>query len=393
MSLATLNGFLAVTARVQIPAWGIWWAVAEVAEEVTLSGAAELQIGDLVLRGTIVSGGPFQGASRYRIVGGAGGWAREIPGKSYANDLGLKPAKLLLDAASAAGETFDETTIPTASILVTAGVSQGSIGTVGTAFVRENGPASRVLEQLYPAGWYVGEDGVTRIGRRAQKQIEQAAADAVRQSADLARGTMALATNTIAALVPGVVVDGLEAVDVEHELAAGKLRTRIWGAGVSSTSRRLSAQRELMLQLLPDYLYRGGPYEYRVATKEGARYNLQAVRVSLGLPNLTRVRVRPGVAGCRADLVLGSLVLVSFVNSDPTRPVIVGFPDEESGGFAPERLDLVGVDDSAPVADPDGRVVRYGDKVSITVVGGGGGTALGEIEPDPAATSFSRVRA
>jgi len=315
MSIASLSGYRATSARVQLPAWGIWFADVTIDAEATLAGPVALQVADLALSGTVLSGGPYRGSSSYRIIGGAGGWGRELPAKGYSQDAGVKSAKVAGDAAAEAGETLDVSALAGAS--------------PGYAFAREAGPAARVLEQLAPRGWYVGEDGVSRIGRRPRRELTT---PAVRMTLDVSRGMATLAAESIAELVPGVVVDGLEAVDVWHELGGKGLRTLVWGDAGGHTSRRVEALRTLVAQLFPDYRFRGVT-EYRVVSQSGQRLNLQAIRASSGMPNLMRVRVRPGVAGCRADVALGSSALVTFVDGDPARPIVVGFEDAEGPGF------------------------------------------------------------
>jgi hypothetical protein len=374
VSTVTIDDRVVVRARVQLPAFGVWWADVEIAEAVAMSGAVVVRVSDLELHGTIVSGGPYQGASRYRIAAGAAGWGRNAPAKSYANDLGVKRSTVLTDAAAVAGETLDAATIPT--------------GTVGTAYVREAGACSLALHHLAPEAWYVGEDGVTRIGRRPSQALTS---EAIRVNTDLARGVVELAADSVAQIVPGVVVDDLEAVDVQHELADKKLRTTLWTTGLASTSRRVAAMRRLVLQLMPDVRFRG-VFEYRIATQEGDRLNLQAVRASQGLPDLSRVRVRPGVPGARADHVLGSLVLVAFVDAEPTRPVVISFDDAEAPGFAPDRLDLVGEDDIALAVDAPGRGLRYGDTIMMPVGAAGTPTPTVIVANPIGASSLSRVR-
>lgn len=324
MSTATLAGHRVTHARVHLPAWGVWWAEASIDEEATLSGAVALALADLKLTGTVMSGGIGpQGRASYRIAGGAGGWGRAIASKSYANDAGLKASTVIADAATACGETVDAATLPTTRL--------------GPAFVREAAPAARVLEQVAPAGWYVGEDGVTRIGRRAAVTL---AAPASVGLVDGAFGTVALAADSIAAIVPGITVEGLEAVDVLHELAPGAaLRSTLWGSGVSTTARRLAAQRRIYEQLDPRRRYRA-IYEYRVVTQDGERVNLQPIRVSVGMPDLSRVPIRPGIPGARANVTLGTRVLVGFIEADPSRPVVLGFEDAEGDGFSPLVLEF-----------------------------------------------------
>ncbi len=277
---------------------------------------------DLVLKGTVLSGGPAKGRSAFRIVAGAGGWGRVVPSKPYTNDAGVKLASVIGDAATEVGETFD------------AGSNSARIG---PAWTRQNDQACRLLELLAPGAWYIDEAGVTRLGARAASQLGQGVTHG---PVDVARGTVTLAAESIAGILPGLVVDGLEAVDVVHEVSAEHgLRSTIWGEQ-GGGSRRLAAFRSLLEQIDPHAKFRC-PTEYRVVTLEGERLNLQPVKVSTGMPNLPRVLVRPGVSGCRADVALGSRVLVGFVDADPSRPYVSSFEDADGEGFQPTVLDLL----------------------------------------------------
>ncbi len=230
---------------------------------------------------------------------------------------------IVIDAARDAGEPLDATSLPTTM--------------VGSSFARESAPASRVLQQLAPEAWYVGEDGVTRLGRRAARDLTTPYRA---EPVDHAAGSVRLASETIAAILPGVRVLGLEAVDVEHHLRDGVVSSVLWGsfAGASS-SRRAAAYRAIVEQSVPRVRFLGVT-EYRVVDQTGDRLDLQCVKASARMPDLRRVTVRPGVAGSRADLALGSRVLVAFVDADPARPVVVGFEEAEASGFAPDVAEL-----------------------------------------------------
>lgn len=364
---SNLAGFrIMAPSRLYIPAWGIPWAEVTLDQEATLKGRVQFALADLAVSCTVMSGGIGPtGRSRYRLAAGAGGWGRTVKAKPYANDAGVKASTVIADVARDSGETIDVATLPLIHL--------------GPGFTRAADPAARVLEQIAPQGWYVGEDGISRIGRRASRKLTSAA---VVISKDLARGVVSLAADSIVGLVPGVIVEGIEAVDVLHEITAAGLRTTIWGAGISSTTRRLTAIRRLVEQLDPDRRFRA-TYEYRVVTQDGERVNLQVVRVSTGMPDLPRVTVRPGVSGARADLALGSRVLVTFVDADPARPTVTGFEDAEGDGFLPAALTIdangimtLGHDD--PVIGPavastvaPKRFVRYGDPIIFGPPGNG----------------------
>lgn len=323
LSNATLGGYLATHARADIPAWGAWYAEASIDGEHTLAGAVELRIADLVLKGAVLSGGPDAGRSHYRIVAGAGGWGKTIDRKSYVNDLGVSVATVVRDAAEAVGET----------------VELDTTDRLGPAFVRPEGPAARVLELVAPGAWYIGEDGVTRLGARPVAPLTTP--NVTHGPLDLARGTVTLAAESIARILPGCVVDGLTAVDVMHSVsAASGLRSTVWGSLAGKSSRRLDSLRALAEGLDPLRRFRGVT-EYRVVTLEGDLLNLQAVQVSTGMPDLARVVGRPGVPGMKGAAALASRVLVGFVNSDPSRPYVAAYEDAGGVGFAPTSLSMI----------------------------------------------------
>jgi len=330
VSVGRLNGETAARLRVQVPAWGAWWADVDLVSPVELDvgASASLDVADVALTGTVVSGGVAYNRAAYRVVGGAGGWGRVVAAAPYRDDGGVKVATVLSDAAAAAGETLAG--VPTTR--------------VGPHYARSNAVASRVLNELAPRGWYVDFDGVTQIGQRAETVYDS---DATRVRVDRRVGVVELATQTLDGLVPGVIVDDLApATDVEYELDAKRLTVRVY-AGARST-RRLDAYARIVDAIDPRRHYRG-TFAFRVVQQSGERLALQPVRAASGLPDLDGVPVRlaPGV---RAEHALGSLVLVTFVDADPSRPVVVAGDAAGSPGWAPTQLELQGDSDALALA-------------------------------------------
>jgi hypothetical protein len=312
-------------ARVQVPAWGRPWIDVElVTADVFAKGARPaLVVADVPIVATVVDGGAHEGRAAYRLACGQGGWGQTIPRKSYANDAGVKVASVLQDAAAACGETLAGP-LPSTRL--------------GPHYARAEGPASEVLNGLAPRGWYVDLDGTTRIGQRPATAYTGAAP---RTRVDPSVGIVELATETLSGLVPGVVVDELApATDVEYLLEPGRLTARVWG-GAGYASRMLDALSRIVEALTARTRYHG-KYEFRVVTQSGERLNLQPVRVANGLGDLTNVPVRPGVPGTRSNVQLGSLVLVEFVDRDPSRPVVTNFDAPDSPGWMPLTIELGG---------------------------------------------------
>jgi hypothetical protein len=201
-----------------------------------------------------------------------------------------------------------------------------------------NSAAVDVLNLLVPRAWYVGFDGVTRIGQRPRVVFT---GDAPRVHVDRACDTITLAVESIAGLLPGVVVDGRPpATDVEISLEPKKLTVRVW-AGATPTNRRVDAILRIVRTETARMRYLGVT-EFRVVTQTGERLNLQPVRVATGFSDLANVPVRPGVAGCKATVTLGELVLVAFVDGDPSRPVVVAHDAADAPGWMPLTLSLGG---------------------------------------------------
>lgn len=322
MSLAALDGHAVTRGLVQVPAWGAWWADLDLADAEELTGAVTLTIGGATMQGTIVHGGAVDGRAAYRVVGGAGGWGRELPRRAYANDAGVKASLVLVDAARAAGETVAG--LPTTRL--------------GSHFARAEGPASAVLNLLAPRAWYVDADGVTRLGARPTAAYS---GDGTRTRVDPAGRVIEVATEEIGELVPGVTVDGsAPATDVEYQIDPQRLTVRVYTGAPAHANRRARALGAILDALDPWRRYRG-TFEFRVVTQSGDRLNLQPVRAASGLPDLARVPMRlpPGV---RADYTPGALVLVTFVDGDPSRPCVISGDAPDAPGWMPVALELGG---------------------------------------------------
>ena len=189
MSTATLNGKIITALCLTLPAWGVWTAEADVADAGIETGAATLVLGDLTLKGTIVPtrAGSYASKGKYRIVGGAGGWAKKLPAKGYRNDAGVKISLLLKDAAQAAGEQLPAT-LPA--------------GTVGTTFARAAGPGSILLNWVAEKAWFVDENGVTQLAPRATSVVTDPSLTVTDWDPKHGRATVA-PVDKVAELVPG----------------------------------------------------------------------------------------------------------------------------------------------------------------------------------------------
>ena len=339
-----------VRARVQIPAWGRWWCDLDLEGDLSIAAGTSVNVllGGIELVGATVSGGSAYGRSAYRIVAGTDGWSSEVAAESYQDDAGVPIKVLVQDVASLVGETVQS--LPTTR--------------VGQHYARRSGYAIETLNRVAPRAWYVGFDGITRIGARDASTVANTDVITERLLADTA---IRIETSALTPYVPGCTVGSFgPAVDVEYALDASRLSVTLFSGPRSS--RELDAFRRILDAIDPLRGYRN-PIEYRVVTQDGNVLNLQPVRVSAGMPDLARVPVRLG-PGQSATHTLGSLVLVVFVDGDPSRPCVIAGDDADAPGWSPTKhvIDGTTIAISGTTIEIDGTTIDI-DGTTIAIDG------------------------
>lgn len=328
MSFATLEGFRVTAAEVHLPQYGAWWATVELDDESTLSGSVTLKIGALDLVGTIDRGRSFAGTSKYRIVAGANGWRTTVAAKGYASGA-LQMSTVLADAARDSGETL---------------VSGYTDRSLGTSFAREAAPASNVLDELVGSdGWYMRADGATVLDARTDGAVDQPYR--VLNYNPPARVAI-VDTDNPEAFEPGKTI----AIETA-ELVISALSLRVTRKGLrlhvelaeSATEGRLErAVRAAVAKLLPRQLAYLGVHEYRIVAQSAQLLDVTPRYRDRGLPELAGVPQYPGLHGTETDATVGATVLVSFLNGDPTRPIVCGYERPEATGATATQIRLGG---------------------------------------------------
>jgi len=181
---SSANGRRLVKLSLTMAAFGSWVADVTLAEAEQLQPSVQLVASNLELRGTVIRQDAFAGQREARVVGGAGGWRKQVSSRSYRQPGGLPLSTVLRDAAIEVGET----------------VHIGTDRTIGTDYVRERAPASRVLRHLVGRAWWIDAAGVTQLGARPSTQVKTEFA-VVRYSADV--GLLVIATEDLASWLPG----------------------------------------------------------------------------------------------------------------------------------------------------------------------------------------------
>lgn len=183
-AFATLAGLRIVSGSIAIPLYGMWTGDVSLATDDPIQDSVSLVLGNLTMAGHVYRQADFAGARRCRITAGAGGWRNEVVAKQYSLASGVKLGLILGDAASEVGEKVN---VPNDSI-------------VGTGYVRERGPASRVLRQLAGADWYIDSAGVTQIAPWPARKVPTSFSV---EDQDGGQGRVTIATEDYVSWMPG----------------------------------------------------------------------------------------------------------------------------------------------------------------------------------------------
>jgi hypothetical protein len=320
-----IEGHTVIRATVHVPARGVWWADVDLEGDPDVSGRVTLTLGQLELSGTILESqaGTHGLQRRVRLAGGAGGWGTVLRARAYHSDAGVQARTIVEDAAREAGEEL--------------GNISPAVERIGPDYVRQAGPASRVLEDaIGGVPWWVDYDGKTQVGPRSSAAAEGSSYE-VLEYEPRAR-LVTLAVDDLRAVGIGTVLsDRLDAQQTVRELeldVADVVRVRAWCGGDGSPFGRLVQTIEGLVARATDrQLF--GLWQYRVSRMSGDRVELQAVSQAAGLPDILPISMRPGAAGVHAELAQGAEVLVQFVEGDRAKPVITHFAGKDGVGWTP----------------------------------------------------------
>lgn len=371
----TLNGRPLLRCALQVPRWGIWQAEVVVAsgERIADGERVSLVLGGVEHVGTVRSGGVLLEEGRYRIVGGADGWARTVLDKSYQSALGVRRENVVADAAREVGES----------------IGSGWDGArLGAHFARVRGPASLVLDAVAPEAWHVDESGTTRPGARPEADYEgtYVLADARHE-----RRLLVVQAEQLQGLVPGARIEGGVVSSVRHELTERGLRSIVWLSREGTADRLIGAIRGLVRWLTAETAFHA-VYEYRVVASSGGALDLRPARGSAAVPALTAVPAWAGIPGGSGAPAQGAAAFVAFVDGDPTRPVVVAYEGPAGAAHRARSVTLeadeltIGNSESG-VLDATGRFVRWGDTVQFPSTPG-----AAPIVPPPGAATVARAR-
>lgn len=353
-----VNGFAATCVEIHVPAIGVWYADVDFADDAptlptdpfacSITIASEESSASFV--GTVIPerDGAFGLRRRARIGGGGNGWGKPLAAKSYHNDARVKGALVAQDAAKECGEK-----LPDASVLQPLGVDY-----IRPAIERGvPAAAARTLEDACRGvPWWVGYDGVTRIGARTPPV--PAATDYTVIDHHPRLGDVELAIDDVTKVGVGTILDaGLAAPKTVTSLQISakpeSLRLIAW-CGSGERTAIVDALRAFVERTTDAQLH--GLFRYRVIGMNGDRVDLQRCGDRKDLPNTVATSMWPGVSGSHTVLANGCECLVAFIDGDRAQPAIVSFVGRGGPGDVPTLLELGGKDGD--------RAAREGDTVT-----------------------------
>jgi hypothetical protein len=181
-----------------------------------LSGAQLLNLGGTVYTCSVVRSLDFVGSRSVRLVGGQGGWRKDVPPKQYNEPSGISTAAILRDVAVTVGELVPVLDVSTPN-------------TVFDDFVRGGGAASLVLTRLLGDGWWMDTTGAIKTGPRLSTPITS---DFSVESVRGASGIVTVHTEDVASWTPGRTFSGPTIVTqtinrIEHVIESGSFSTRV----------------------------------------------------------------------------------------------------------------------------------------------------------------------
>lgn len=330
----TLNNLPCAEVELHVPRYGAPWARAELTGDATFTDGQRvtLAVAGLTVSATVVDVGSRGGVTTVEMVGGAGGWFREVSAsKGYRNDAGVSGANVAKDLASLVGETLAN--------------PEALARAMGAHFVRGMGQAAGALLSALgslPEGsaripWRVDLDGVTRLGERPQRPSPTA--DIIDR--DALGAWVAFAEEDAAPLLPGTTIEGRAVTLTEIRATPGGTRETVYlDEGERAAAQTVMGElRAWALDLFRSALRPRTLYAYRVTrVAAGDRLDLAPVRARFAAP-LEGVRILPGAAGHSARPRVGSIAIVAFVDGDPGQPYVVGFQPLDGSLGKPARVD------------------------------------------------------
>lgn len=363
---SSANGQRLASLSLSVPYFGAPTAEVSLATDAPLVAPVMLTVGNLTLSMGIVRQKPFAGQTQALLVGGAGRWNVDATIGPYENPVGVMLSTVLADLVKATRSTIADASTGERVLLA-------ADRSLGTLYVPEKAPASRILSSLAGELWWIDTAGATHVGPRTTSTIRT---DASVEGRKGARGWLEVATEDPASWMPGAQYSGVTVTDTITVASSrfvfgneGKLRVYVLTSdslvasdpGAPSPQDRTAAALRAFIRAENVRRTYQGVYEYTVIEADGSTFGGLPVNATVAPPLPKHVPYRPSIAGSTCVPKPGTLALVAFVNGDPARPFVLAFD-----GTTPTSTSINA--DAVNLGAAAGTMIRAGDTISIATV-------------------------
>ena len=309
--MGTVNGVRTTETTITFPTWGGWRASVSLESGSPLEGAVTLTVGSLSLVGTVQrSGEEFPGKPRITIRGGYGWQSLVAKPLSFQSDSGVRLRTVLSAVSSAAKQPIEQPT-------------DGPIGNYFECIASRPSQEIRwcdVLNQMVRSGqvenWRVDPDGVTRFGPRSPVDVS---VRATLLSQDPTVGLRTFGVDDPFQFLPGNMVSGVQISRSVIRETRDSVTVDVYSTGETATPSIADMIRRLLSQAFDDAIR-----TYVVAaTREGGLLDLVPPASAPHLPEMRAVE-QWSLGGCVYKASVGEEVAVAFLDSNKTRPIVIG---------------------------------------------------------------------
>lgn len=178
-------GSRVIAMSLSLKLYGLWTAEITVATGGALPTTGQLAHGNMTLQGAVYRQGTLGGTTRALLVGGFGGWSKQVQERGYQLISGVLISLVLSELAAEVGEQ----------------VAVTSDGSLGNWWTRPAARAGAVLRAAAGPLWWVDASGVVQVGPRPGGSV---ATPFQPEEWDGGAGVLTIASDDVASWQPGV---------------------------------------------------------------------------------------------------------------------------------------------------------------------------------------------
>lgn len=298
MTMTTIGGINVLSAEVAMPYVGIWHIDGEAGGDVQLSGAQVFEDHGVQFHGTILRSTVIGGRMKFRLVGGVGGFAKELAPAHWSRPtVGTLIRSLLSDCGERLSATVDAS-------LLTQQLDQ---------WKRNKTPASRALQAICDKRgliWRVLRDGSIWVGK---EEYPATATKHVLVDEDWSAGVIEIAPEE-PALLPGVTFRDQRIRYVVHRISPTALRSEAYLETPGGLLDRFLAGVRQEIDYSRSY-----PAEV-VAQNADHTLQVRPFDPKVKGEGLNKVPIRTGLPGFVCRVHPGAIVSLEFEAGDPANP-------------------------------------------------------------------------